>query len=79
MQNSIFYPVFSLFYNFINNSIVEFTYKDDVTLTWFFPGNIWYVIFSDKKNSNSNFFAMWIFVPLKCWKDFAAGMGFDTL
>ena len=47
----------------------------------FFPGNIYKVVFSDKKNSNSKNFVNMSFggpnVLTKFW-DFAAGMDFEN-
>ena len=56
-------------------------YEDDVGPTWVFPGNIYNLVFSDKKNSNPTHFACMGYcgykVLTKFW-DFAAGMDFET-
>ena len=77
-----FCPVFyGLFYGFVYNFIVRFKYEDDVSPTWFFSGNLYNFVFSNKKNSNSKNFAHLGFYDPEVWTkllDFAAGMDFDT-
>ena len=56
-------------------------YQDDVSPTWFFPSNIYNLVFTDKTFFQiSKILSTWAFVApvlTKFW-DFAAGMDFDT-